>query len=235
MNRNRVGRWARLAVWTSVLAVGSIGCNPLNIAAFIFAREDKVPARYPLAFKEGPKKDKDEIVVVLLPQIAPGSNNPQFASATHDLADRLAKALPEMAKENKDKKKVKIVSQTEVGRFKSKNPNWKQMSTGELGQKLGADFVLEIYLDQLRLHDPNTRSIYDGRAEVFVSIYEIGADGGEMKDKYPLSFSYPKTARSVDSYPSESAFKALFIENLAIEIAKMHTDHKPSNSIADAR
>lgn len=232
MSRSRVGRWARLAVWTSVLAVGSIGCNPLNIAAFIFARDEKVPARYPLTFKEGSKKDKDEIVVLLLPQLAPGSG-PQFANTGNDIADRLGRVLPELAKENKDKKKVKVLSQTEVDKFKMKNPTWKQMGAAEIGQKLGADFVLEIWLDKMRLYQPGSlNNIYEGRAEVFVSIYEIGADGGELKDKYPLSFQYPRTGVfSADNTP-ESTFKGQFVENLVKEIAKMHTDHKPSNSIA---
>lgn len=236
MNRSRAGRWARRAVWGSLAAVMSIGCNPLNIAAFIFARDEKVPAPYPLVFKEGPKKDKEEIVVALLPQVAPASSDPRFASTANELADKLSRQLPELAKENKDKRKVKVLSQVQVNKFKMANPTWKQMGAGEIGQKLGADFVLEIWLDQMRLYQPRSdNSIYEGRVEAFVSIYEIGADGGELKDKYPLSFSYPKTARSVEAYPSESAFKALFIENLATEIAKMHVDHKPSNGIADGR
>lgn len=234
MNRSKAGKWARRAVWGSLVAVLSIGCNPLNIAGFIFAREDKVPAPYPLSFdKDGPKKDKEEVVVALLPHVAPGSG-PQFATTANELADKLARQLPEMAKENKDKKKVKVLSQAQVDKFKMAHPNWKQMGAGEIGQKLGADYVLEIWLDKMRLYQPRSEnSIYEGRAEAFVSIYEIKADGGEMKDKYPLSFAYPKTARSVEAYPSESAFKALFIENLATEIAKMHVDHKASNSIAD--
>ncbi|HEY1186264.1 MAG TPA: hypothetical protein VGE74_01345, partial [Gemmata sp.] len=222
MNRSTAGKWARRAVWGGVIAVLSIGCSPLNVIGFIFAPEDKVAAPYPLTFdKEGPKKDKDEVVVALLPYVAPGSG-PQFATTANDLADKLARQLPVMAKENKDKRKVKVLTQTQVDKFKMANPNWKQMGAGEIGEKLGADFVLEIWLDKMRLYQPRSEnSIYEGRAEVFVSIYEIKAEGGELKAKYPLSFAYPKTIRSVESYPSESAFKALFVENLATEIAKM--------------
>ena len=103
MNRNRVGKWARRAVWGTLLAVAAIGCNPLNIAGFIFARDDMRPAPHPLAFdKEGAKKDKEEIVVLILPQLAPGYAQP-FVNADRELAEKLAKLLPEMAKENKDK------------------------------------------------------------------------------------------------------------------------------------
>jgi hypothetical protein len=120
-----------------------------------------------------------------------------------------------------------------VDKFKMDNPRWKQMSAGEIGKKLGADFVLEIWLDKVRLYQPGSQNaIYEGRAEVQVSIYEIGPDGGEQKDKYTLPFAYPRTGvRSADAIP-ESTFKAQFIENLAREIARMHVDYKPSDSFA---
>ncbi len=236
MNHSRAGKWVRRVMWGSLLAITAIGCNPLNLAAFIFAREDKVPAPYPLTFdKDGPKKDKEEIVVALLPQVAPGSG-PQFAATASELSDKLARVMPELAKENKDKRKVRVLSQTQVDKFKMTHPTWKQMGAGEIGQKLGADFVLEIWLDKMRLYQAGTgNSIYEGRAEVFVGVYEIGKDGGELKDKYTHAFSYPKgMVRSADNLP-ESTFKNQFIENLAAEIARMHVDHKPSNSIADGR
>lgn len=237
MNRSRAGKWVRRVMWASLLAIAAIGCNPLQLAGFIFARPDKVPAAHPLTFdKDGPKKDKEEVVVVLLPQVAPGSNDPRFASTANELADRMAKQLPELAKENKDKRKVKVVSQTQVDKFKVKHPNWKQMSPGEIGQKLGADFVLEIHLTKMRLYRPDSvNSIYEGRAEVFVGVHEVGADGGGMTDQYTHNFSYPKgMAQSADSIP-ESAFKAKFIENLAADLARQHVDHTPSDSIADGR
>ncbi|MBP3957534.1 hypothetical protein J8F10_19985 [Gemmata sp. G18] len=236
MNRSRAGKWARRAVWGSFFVVAGIGCSPLNVAAFIFARDDKVPAPSPLTFaKDGPKKDKDEVVVVLLPQVAPGSA-PQFATIANELGDKLARQMPELAKENKEKRKLKILTQTQVNKFKMENSTWKKMSADEIGQKLGADFVLEIWMDKMRLYQPGSlNNIYEGRAEIQVTVYEVGTGDGMPKDKYPLSFSYPKTGVRPADAVSESTFKGQFIENLASEIAKMHIDHKPSNSIADGR
>lgn len=237
MNRSKAWKWTRRTVWgltVAAAAVCSVGCNPLNIISFIFAKDDKVPAQYPLTFdKDGPKKDKDEVVVALLPQVAPGAGGPQFATAASELADKIGRQLPEMAKENKDKRKIKVLSQTQVDKFKMSHPNWKRMSSGEIGQKLGADFVLEIWLDKVRLYQPGSlNAIYEGRAEVLVSIYEIGAEGGEQKDKYTLPYAYPRTGvRSADAIP-ESTFKAQFIENLAREISRMHVDYKPSDTVA---
>lgn len=109
-------------------------------------------------------------------------------------------------------------------------------SAGEIGAKLGADFVLEIYLDGLRLYQPGTeRNVYEARAEVKVSVYEAGAEGGAMKDKYDLAVAYPRTGVRPADAMSESAFKNLFVETMAIEVARQHVEHKASNSIADGR
>ena len=43
MNRSKAGKWASRAVWLALAATLSIGCNPLNIAAFMFGRKDKLP------------------------------------------------------------------------------------------------------------------------------------------------------------------------------------------------
>jgi hypothetical protein len=224
-------------VWGALAATLAIGCNPLNLAAFMFARDEKLPAPYPLTFaKDGPKKDKEEVVVVLLPHLAPGTGR-EFVTADRELAERLARTLPELAKENKDKKKVRVVSPTQVDKFKMTNPHWKQMAAGEIGAKLGADFVLEIELSRMQLYQPNTppsERIYEGRAEVTVGIYEVGADGGDLKDTYSLLFSHPRGIGMVRpaAAVSEREFRQQYIENLAVEIAQKHTDHKASNSIA---
>ena len=236
MNRSSAGKWARRAVWGTLLAVATIGCNPLNIAGFIFARDEKVPAPHPLTFaKDGPKKDKEEVVVLVLAQVAHGGN-PQFATVDRDLAGKLARQLPEQAKENnKDKKlKIKVISPTQVDKFKMANPKWKTMPPGEIGKNLNADYVLEIYLEKMRLFQPNTQNaIYEGRAEVSVSIYEVGAEGGDFKDRYEMPFAYPKTGvRDAAAIP-ESEFKKLFLENLTSEIIRHHVDSRPSTGIAE--
>ncbi|MCS6865972.1 MAG: hypothetical protein RMJ56_14585 [Gemmataceae bacterium] len=239
MNRRLSGRWARRVVWGTLVAVAAIGCNPLNIAAFMFARDEKIDAPYPLAFdKDHPKKDKDEVVVVLLPHLAPGTPR-ELITADRDLADKLARLLPELSKHNKDKPKIRVVPPAEVDKFKLRNPNWKQMTAGEIGEKLHADFVLEIELSNMRLYQPNTGSqvkIYEGRAEVTVYIYEIGPNGGEFKDRYPLTFAHPKDMILRDaSLLSEATFKQEYIENLAKAIAHMHVDHKASTHMLTSR
>jgi hypothetical protein len=238
MDRKRIGKWARRAVWGTFFAVAAIGCNPLNIAAFMFARDELRPAPHPLVLdKDGPKKDKDEVVVLILPQLAPGYAR-EFVNVDRDLSERLAKLLPEMAKENKEKsaRKLRVISATQVDKFKIANPQWKQMSAGEIGHKMGADFVLEVWLDKMRFYQPATQNgIYEGRAEVSVSIYVVGETGGEIKDKYTHAFAYPKDlVRDASALP-ESEFKKQYLDALTVELARYHVDSKASMTIADGR
>lgn len=241
MNRSKAGKWASRVVWGLLAATLAIGCNPLNLAAFMFARDEKMPAPYPLTFaKDGPKKDKEEVVVVLLPHLAPGNASREFVTADRELAERLARTLPELAKENKDKKKIRVVSPTQVDKFKMTDPHWKQMGAGEIGAKLGADFVLEIELAHMQLYRqdmPASERIYEGRAEVSVGVYEVKGDGGDLRDSYSMLFSYPRGIGMVRpaAAVSEREFRQQYVENLALEIAQKHTDHKASNSIASGR
>lgn len=238
MTRFTLGRWGRRAVWGTFVVVMCIGCQPLQIAAFMFAREDKRPAPHPLTFdKDSPKKDKEEVVVLLLTHQS-ASAGTSFVTADRELADRLARVLPEMAKENKDKRKVRVISSTQFDKFKMTNPKWRDMSAGEIGQKLGADFVLDIFLDKIRLYQPNSaNTIYEGKAEVTVAVHEVKATGSDVKDEYPITFSYPRGGVSTRdaSSVSEGEFKKLFLDNMATEIARMHVDSKPSSGIADGR
>ena len=69
-----------------------------------------------------------------------------------------------------------------------------------------------------------------------MSVYEVGETGGELKDRYPLSFAFPRGLGSRDaSAVSESEFKKQYLEALTFDIARMHVDGKTSSGIADGR
>ena len=84
--------------------------------------------------KEGPNKDKEEIVVAMFVTQAPGQSL-EFAQADASLASELSKRLPEMAKEGKQKQKITVVPTAKVNKFKYTNKNWKQMHPAECGKE----------------------------------------------------------------------------------------------------
>src|SRR5262249_10305667 len=151
----------------------TIGCSPLQSIGFLLHKDDKIPAKYPLRPKEGPKKDKDEELVILI-LCDRGARVPQeFAGVNNELTTSLAKKFPEFAKENKEK--IKVVAPEQVSKFKAQNPTtWKGMHATQIGKKLGADYVLDITLSNISIYNPGSgREIYEGRAEVYVDMYEV--------------------------------------------------------------
>jgi hypothetical protein len=224
-------RWARRAVWGLLAVVGTIGCNPLTTIAFLTHKDVKVPAEAPLTFKDGPKKDKEEVVVALFISQGTGQSY-EFAGAETVLYSDIARVLPEMAKENKQK--ITVVPLRDVNKFKMKHPQWHLMNPATRGKHLGADFVLDIYVKNMSLYQPGSlNQIYEGHAEVEVQTYDVDA-GPEPKHYYIHPYAYPKTPRDASAIPA-SMFRKQFLENLAVELCRHHVDYKPGIGIADGR
>jgi hypothetical protein len=228
----RTGKWARRAVWGTLAVVSMIGCNPLATIAFLTHKDTPIPAKYPLIPKDGPKKEKEEITVALFVSQTTGQSF-EFAGVDTTIASEMARKIPELAKENKQK--VKVIPTSAVNQFKFKNQTWKDMHASAWGKALGADYVLEIRLDKMRLYQPGSfNQIYEGRAEVTVYMYDV-AEGVAEPQYYTYPFSYPKTAvRPADAVPV-GTFRKEFLERLAIELAQQHIDYKPSSGIAEGR
>ena len=76
MSQKYLGKLAKCAVWFTLAAVLSIGCNPLATMGFLFGGDPVKSAECPLEFKDGPKKGK-EVVVALFVTSGSGKVNRQ--------------------------------------------------------------------------------------------------------------------------------------------------------------
>jgi hypothetical protein len=225
------GTWAKRGVWLTLAAVVAIGCNPITLPFVLLRTEAKIPAQYPLRPKEGPKRDKDEeIKVLVLAGMAPGSVTVEFAGAEREVAAAVAKKLPEVGKANKEA--FTVIPPHQLDTFKMQNPNWRSMRAGAIGKKLGADYVIELSVSGLQMYQPGTvNSIYEGQAQVAVEVSDTAETTGEPKHRYVHSFRHPGFPRAVDSMPP-AQFRLEFIDKLAQEIVFRHVDHKAAEGIA---
>lgn len=228
-------KWARRAVWGTLAAVLTIGCNPLTTIGFLMHQDQKVPAAYPLKPKEGPDgKKKDEVTVAVLCGTT-GGTPIEFAGSDRELASKIAKQLPDILKGSGGKDKITVLPPAKVDKFKMDNPNWKAMHPTAIGKKLGVDYVVDITLGGMRIYQPGSNNqIYEGRAEVTVDVYDSAADGGEQLYQYVHPFSYPRGMVRDAGVMPVSRFKQLYLENLATDLILMHIEHKPSEGIASA-
>lgn len=224
-------KWAKRSVWITLAAVMTIGCSPLQTIGFIFRDDPKVPAKYPLRPKEGPKKEKnEEISVLILCMQRQGGLPVEFVGAERELAADMARILPEMAKVNKDK--ITIISADDLSNFQAKNPNWRSLSATQIGRALDADCVIQAYLASASMYQPGTQNqLYDGKAEVEVNVYDL-TGSKSVERHYNHTFEY-KPNRSPDvSNTNRSVFRQGFLESLAKELCWKHIEHPSSDEIA---
>lgn len=230
----RTGKWAKRGVWLTLAAVLTIGCNPITLPFVLFRPEPKMPAEYPLRPKEGELKDKDEeLNVLLLCHHNPGIAY-EFAGADRELTSMLAKRMEALALESKDT--IKVVPPAQVDKFKMANPNWRGLHATAIGKQLEADYVIEIHVGNVNVYQPNSgKQIYEGRAEVTVDVYGVEEGVAEPKHRYILPYTYPKTGMIASSDVPPSRFKQLFLERMALELARKHVDYKAGDGILSER
>lgn len=231
-------KWAKRAVWATLVTVFAVGCNPLTTIAFIFHRDAKVPAMYPMPPKddESTGKKREDVKVAVFCHFAQ-TMPPDFATADRDLAGLIAKKCPELLKESGSKTKLEFVNPSEVEAFKRANPAWKSMHPTAWGKKLGADYVMEVSLGGMQIYQPRSNNqIYEGRADVTVDVYDVEKPREAPLHNYVHAYTFPKgMVRSVDAIPNVSQFKQLYLDTLAVELLLKHVEHKPSTDIAADR
>ena len=225
-------KWARLVVWATFVVVMCIGCSPLQTLAFIFHRDEPVPAQYPLRPKTGAKHDKDKELVVLV-LVDQSSSRPELVGASRELALAISRRLPEEAKLNKEK--ITTIATSQFDKFKSHNLNWKTMHPTAIGKKLGADVVMDIHLANMSLYQPGSgNNVYEGTAEVTVDVYDVSVGEAEPMWHYIYPHRYPKTGMisAIEADQSPSRFRMQFLNKLAIDLIREHIDHKVAVGIA---
>lgn len=225
------GKWATRGVWVTFAAVLAVGCNPITLTSVLLRSEAKVPAQYPLRPKDGPKKEKDaEVKVLVLATMAPGASSEAFAGGDRELTSAIAKKLPEVGKANKET--YTVIAPHLLDTFKMQNPNWRSMRAGTIGKRLGADYVVEISLSGLQMYQPGMlNQIYEGRAQVEVTVTATAEAATAEPGRYVHSFAHPGFPRTVDVMPP-AQFRLEFLDKLAQDIVFKHVEHKASEGIA---
>lgn len=230
-------KWGRRAVWGTLAAVLTIGCNPLTMIGFLAHRDARIPAAYPLPPKDdeetGKKKDEVKVAVFCGFTRTPPID---FATADRDLAALIVKRCPDVIKGSGGKEKITFVPAAEVDKFKIAHPTWKAMHPTGWGKKLGADYVMEVSLSGIQVYRPGSMNeVYEGRADVTVDVYDVAQPGAAPLHNYVHAYTYPKgMIRDAGVMPA-SRFKQMYLENLAVELILMHVEHKPSEGIAEGR
>jgi len=182
----------------AALLVTSSGCV-LDFLA-VMLHENKTPAKYS-------ELNESKVAVICVS----GSSVYEPSSAPSLIAHRVEELLQLNLKD------IDLVDQGHVRDWIDHN-DWDQMDYREIGEGLGVDKLVAVDIDRFELYDGQT--MYRGRADVRVAVFEMDDNGKEKVIAPNLPMTFPKVSTYSISDMSESEFRAKFVEYVAHNIAK---------------
>jgi hypothetical protein len=174
----------RLAVLI-VLAVGlAPGCNLMSLPYFLLSGEAKEAPKWPLK----PKEKGQEVRVAILGYTGVDVR-PEFIRVDRDLCELLAQQLKRSFKDNDEK--VTIVPNSQVEAYKDRHPDWTHLNLADIGEQLGADYVIYLEIGALTLYEQGSGNLlYHGRTDLTVSLVDVHDPSGSPERDDP-SYQYP--------------------------------------------
>ena len=125
-------------------------------------------------------------------------------------------------------KKVEMINSEEVDRIINDQPSGdRDMSV--IGRRLGADYVILVDLENLRLRDGQT--LYKGRCNATVTAYKVSEGERPVFRKILPEFVYPQSGAPVTDF-DEATFQRVYLSELATRVARIFYPFDPSIDVA---
>lgn len=126
-------------------------------------------------------------------------------------------------------KKIKLIRQDEVDRMLQEQ-QFGRVDAGMIGSRLGADYVVDVNVSDLKLKEGKT--LYKGRCNSSVTVYKVAESGSPVFRKVLPEFVYPQTGAPVTDF-DESTFQRLYLMTLANRIARTFYPYDPATDVAE--
>lgn len=118
---------------------------------------------------------------------------------------------------------IKVVHPDTVHAWLDEHRDWEKAE--EVGRALKANYVIEIELEEFSLYERNSASLFRGRSEGYVNVYELDDRGrGERIYSKDLSFVYPTEVPRSTFDHTHTAFKRDYLAQLSQLIAWLFTE-----------
>ena len=156
------------------------------------------------------------------------SNSASFGptSASVDLSRRVAKQLQSNVTD------ITVVDPQEVADWIDQH-DWDSLDYAALGQGVNADTVVAIDLDRFTVHEGQT--MYKGRADVHIVVYDTVGGKREVFSKSPPQITFPAHAGQHTTDISEREFRQRFMTVLASRIARNFFSYEAKEDYAADR
>ena len=117
---------------------------------------------------------------------------------------------------------IEIIHQDEIADWIDTN-GWDEMDYREIGRGVDAERVVAIDIDGLRLHEG--RTLYKGRVDLTVSVYDMEQEGKVVFRRTIPEFTFPRNGARHATEMSEARFRILFVTMLAQHVAKYFCEY----------
>jgi hypothetical protein len=217
----RGSQWLLAGLLGATLCTGCQGVSPAALAYFLLP-ESKEPAEY----RRLPPGDKKKTNRVAILTVATLQTQTEFIQVDRELSQLLADQLEAACKENDDH--IHIIPPGDVEEFKNRTPDWKSLSTAEIGRALRADYVIVLDLGKMTLYQQGSHdTLMQGHAELSIALVDVAHPDTVGKGK-ELSYTYPSDARGsipVDADMPPQQFSQQFLAHLAKRLSFSFVPH----------
>lgn len=125
-------------------------------------------------------------------------------------------------------KKIQMVSLDEIDRL-IQTQQLGKVNPIEIGERVGADMVIDINIEDLKLYEGKT--LYKGRSSVNVTTYQIKPTSEVVFRKMIPDFVFPQTGVPVTD-SDEATFRRFYLMNVAERVARLFYPYDPINDFA---
>ncbi|MFQ5733939.1 MAG: hypothetical protein ACE5KM_18530 [Planctomycetaceae bacterium] len=197
-----------------VLAVLSLGC--LKEALFLGYLIGGPPSIAPDFEEQTNKSLTDYEVTVAVVCYVPKELKWDFADVDKDIAKYVTHRLHQ--------KKVKVVRPESVQDWLDKNPDWD--TAAEIGAHFKAKYVVDIEISDYSLYEKGSSTLYRGRAEVNVTVWEIDENGeGERIYTKPIKSEWPLAVAKPTTEITYTRFRLMYLQRLSERIGRLFYEH----------
>ena len=167
--------------------------------------------------------DKDVTVAIVC--YAPKKLKWDFHDVDKDIARYVSHRLNEH--------KIKVISPDRVQQWLDrKQGDWD--TADEIGAAFKTTYVIDIEMKDYNLYEKGSSTLFRGRSELFVTVWEMGPDGsGEKIYRKEIKSMWPLVAPRSTSDLSYSKFRMLYLQRLSDVIGRLFYEHYNGDDMGD--
>lgn len=210
------------ALFAGVVLLGASGCNYFILLGYLIGGP---PQLQPLFEAETNQSFTDRNVKVAVVCYA----QPELTKFHDNIDHALCRRLSAMLKVNH----IEIVDPQQILGWIANNPEWD--SPVEIGADFDCNYVVSVDITEFSLYEKESTSLFRGRCDSIVSVYEMSTDGeGDRIFTKDVQSVFPTQTPRSASDVSYDSFRNEYFFRLADEIGRLFYPHMNGDDIPHA-